>query len=418
MVAKIAYGSSLYGVISYNHNKVEAGTASVLHTHNMINNMSGSEKITFRQILRSFEDYLPESTKLKTPIAHFSLNPSPQDKLSDEKLIIVSDSYMGKMGYRDQPYIIYKHQDLDREHIHIVSVRIKEDGEKIPDSYDYERSVMACRELEKEYGLKQIKDQTKEESIYYLKKVEYGRSDLKRQISNAVKSLMKDYDFQSIGEYNSLLSCFNINCRQVKGEDPGNLYQGIIYNAMNAKGEPVGPPIKSSRLGKFAGYDALIKKIEKIIRSVKKNGLHVPYAKSKITAAMKVSSTKEQFIEALKIKNMDVVLRQNEQGRIYGATFIDHDNRVVFNGSRLGKEFSATIFNDLFTRSISKTEEKVKNGKTDIITDMQDVSCKSDSASIDEIFGTFYIHNSGYDAEQEAFLRKLKRKKKRKKHNL
>lgn len=119
MVAKIAYGSSLYGVISYNHNKVEAGTASVLHTHNMINNMSGSEKITFRQILRSFEDYLPESTKLKTPIAHFSLNPSPQDKLSDEKLIIVSDSYMEKMGYRDQPYIIYKHQDLDREHIHV-----------------------------------------------------------------------------------------------------------------------------------------------------------------------------------------------------------------------------------------------------------------------------------------------------------
>lgn len=418
MVAKIAYGSSLYGVISYNHDKVKAGTANVLHTHNMINNMDGSEKITFSQILRSFEDYLPETSKLKTPVAHFSLNPSPEDKLSDEELIRISDKYMEKMGYKDQPYIIYKHWDIDREHIHIVSSRIKENGEKIPDSYDYERSVLACRELEKEYGLKQIKDHTKEESIYYLKKVEYGTSDLKRQISNAVKSLMKDYNFQSFGEYNALLSCFNIDCRQVKGEDPGNLYQGIIYNALNENGEPAGPPIKSSRLGKFAGYDALIKKIEKTTTSVKKNGLHIPYAKSKITTAMKASVTKEQFADLLKLKNMDVVFRQNVQGRIYGVTFIDHDNRVAFNGSRLGKEFSANVFNDLFTRSISNTKEKDTTKRPDILADIHDTPYNSHPASVDEIFGTFYLDNFGYDAEQESFLRKLKRKKKRRKRNL
>lgn len=418
MVAKIAYGSSLYGVISYNHDKVDAGTANILHTHNMINNMAGSEKITFSQILNSFEDYLNIESRMKTPIAHFSLNPSPEDILSDEKLISVSESYMEKMGYKDQPYIIYKHQDIDREHIHIVSVRIKENGEKIPDSYDYERSVVACRELEKEHGLKQITEHTKEESVYYLKKIEYGRSDLKRQISNAVKSLIKDYDFQSFGEYNALLSCFNIDCRQAKGEEPNNLYQGIIYNAMNDRGEPAGTPIKSSRLGKFAGYDALMKKIEKTTKSVKKDGLHVPYAKSKITAAMKVSSTKEQFINQLQSKNIDVVFRQNEQGRIYGVTFIDHDNRVAFNGSKLGKEFSANVFNDMFTKRTSKTEEKFKIEKPAIIDNIQDLPYKSDPASIDEIFGTFYLDNSGYDPEQEAFSRKLKRKKKRRKRNL
>lgn len=47
-------------------------------------------------------------------------------------------------------------------------------------------------------------------------------------------------------------------------------------------------------------------------------------------------------------KNIGVVFRENERGRIYGVTFIDHDRREVFNGSRMGKEFSANVFNDYF----------------------------------------------------------------------
>ena len=46
--------------------------------------------------------------------------------------------------------------------------------------------------------------------------------------------------------------------------------------------------------------------------------------------------------------DIGVVFRQNDAGRIYGATFIDHAAKAVFNGSRLGKEFSAGVFNDLF----------------------------------------------------------------------
>ncbi len=39
------------------------------------------------------------------------------------------------------------------------------------------------------------------------------------------------------------------------------------------------------------------------------------------------------------------------QAGIYGVTFIDHENRTVLNGSRLGKDFSANVFNDLFSGS-------------------------------------------------------------------
>ena len=69
----------------------------------------------------------------------------------------------------------------------------------------------------------------------------------------------------------------------------------------------------------------------------------------KVAAAMQSAGhDRAQFERELMRQGIGVVFRQNETGRIYGATFIDHAAKAVFNGSRLGKEFSAGVFNDLF----------------------------------------------------------------------
>ena len=61
------------------------------------------------------------------------------------------------------------------------------------------------------------------------------------------------------------------------------------------------------------------------------------------------TSRSESELQAnLQAVNINLVVRRNDQGRIYGITFIDHNDRCVFNGSRLGKEFSANVFNDRF----------------------------------------------------------------------
>ncbi len=59
---------------------------------------------------------------------------------------------------------------------------------------------------------------------------------------------------------------------------------------------------------------------------------------------------REDFIRLLNRQGIDVVFRENNEGRIYGVTFIDHKNSEVYNGSRLGKEFSANAFERLFNR--------------------------------------------------------------------
>ena len=48
-------------------------------------------------------------------------------------------------------------------------------------------------------------------------------------------------------------------------------------------------------------------------------------------------------------KGIDTVLRYTEEGRIYGATFIDHRTGCVLNGSRMGKELSANALQEHFT---------------------------------------------------------------------
>lgn len=412
MVAKITYGSSIYGAVSYNHNKVEEGTARVIHTHNMVSNSNG-EPLSFSQILRSFDDYLLANNRTKTPVAHFSLNPAPEDKPDDGLLKVLADEYMEKMGYRDQPYIVYKHSDIDREHLHIVSVRVDERGRKLSDSYDYITSMGICRDLELKYNLRQITDEPKEEARLFLRKVDYEKGDVKRQISNILKTVTKDYKFQSFGEFNALLSCFNIRSKIARGEDDGNLYHGIIYSATNDGGDLRGKPVKSSLISKSFGYEALEKLINKESKKIKPEEIQSSKIKSTVSSALRVSRDKEQFIWELRNHHIDTVFRQNGSGRIYGVTFIDHTNRLVLNGSRLGKEFSANVFNNLFHEKLPLVAGEEKPGALEnaLLPGVYDGS--RSPADLDELFGTFGYYSPAYDPQEEAFRRQLKRQRKK-----
>ena len=151
MVAKISHGMSLYGALSYNHDKVAAGTAEILSGSRMISDRLGLPSEDMRLALLSFENYLPANRNTEKPVLHISLSPAPEDRLTDGQL---AERYMQKMGYGNQPYIAYKHADTHNTHIHIVSVCVDGQGKKISDAYEYRRSMTACRELETDFGLR------------------------------------------------------------------------------------------------------------------------------------------------------------------------------------------------------------------------------------------------------------------------
>lgn len=339
MVAKISLGSSLYGAIAYNGEKINKEKGRVLDTNKIFNDGSGS--VNIRRAYEDFLRWMPSATRTEKPMMHISLNPHPDDRLSDTDFTRLAHEYMEKMGFADMPYLIVKHEDINRHHVHIVALRVGTDGRCISDSNNFYRSKNICRELEKKYGLRPA-EREKITPDMPIRKIDPS-GDIKRQVANAVKMVGMRYKFQSIGEYNAILSLYNVRCEPTDGRVNGREYHGLVYFATDDNGKTITTPFKASRLGKFASRTAIDGRFERA-----KEKIDIAPTKRKIADVIAHSTDKADFIAKLKERNIDVVLRYTDEGRIYGVTFIDHNIMTVLNGSKLGKEFSANAINERF----------------------------------------------------------------------
>ena len=341
MVAKISIGNSLYGALTYNGEKINKERGRLLDTNKIYNDGSGTVNIH-----RAYEDFMrwiPTSSRTERPMMHISLNPHPDDKLSDTDFTRLAHEYMEKMGFADMPYMIYKHEDIERHHVHIVALRVGTDGRCISDRNNFYKNKKVCRELEQKYGLK-VAEREKITPDMPIKKID-PEGDIKRQVANTVKMVGMRYKFQTLGEYNAVLSLFNVRCDVADGRVNGREYHGLVYFATDADGNTIATPFKASRLGKFAGRDAIEGRFERA-----KDKIDVAPTKRKVADALAQSAGKDDFVEKLKAQNIDVVFRYTDEGRIYGVTFIDHNTMSVLNGSRLGKEYSANALNARFSQ--------------------------------------------------------------------
>jgi len=419
MVAKISASNTLYGALAYNQIKVDENHAKVIFANKMIENADGHFDI--KTCLRSFEPYLLANNRTEKPVLHISINPDPKDTLSDEQLSEIAQIYMQKMGYGNQPFIVYKHEDIERKHIHIVSLRVDENGRKINDKFEHRRSMDACRKLEQKYGLIPA-DQKQRKDGLPLKKVDYEKGDIKHQLANVIRPIAGGWYFQSLKEYKALLSIYNIGVEEVK-TPKGKLYgdsrdlevgyevSGLAYSALNIKGEKVGNPLKSSLFGKEAGIEALEKRIAKSTEVIKEKGLK-ERSKKVIADVMRTTNNRTDFEKALEKQGISVLFRENEQGRIYGATFIDHEQKCVFNGSRLGKEFSANVFNDKF--SLTHDLQDYKNSMNAGLESGKSFNQENHGLDLGGIFDLFTSEGSGSDdIEEQNLIRQMKKKRKK-----
>lgn len=340
MVAKISLGSSLYGAIVYNGEKINKEKGRVLDTNKIYNDGSGN--IDIHRAFEDFKRWMPQHTRAEKTMMHISLNPHPDDHLSEMQYTQLAHEYMEKMGFSEMPYLIVKHEDIDRHHIHIVALRVRPDGSCISDKNNFYRSKEITRELERKYGLHTAERQ-KITPDMPIKKIDPS-GDIKRQVANTVKMVGMRYKFQTIGEYNAILGLYNIRCEQTDGRVNGREYHGLVYFATDDNGKTIASPFKASRLGKFASRTAIDGRMERA-----KDKIDIRTTKQAVSEAMAESSGKDDFIAKLKDRNIDLILRYTDTGRIYGATFIDHNTKTVLNGSRLGKEFSANSLEKWFT---------------------------------------------------------------------
>lgn len=128
----------------------------------------------------------------------------------------------------------------------------------------------------------------------------------------------------------------------------------VVSRALTDDGYGIGTPFKSSRIGKDVGYKALQKYYGMSKDNLKKPGA-LDRLRQTVKDAMSPHNTRDEFRQLLKAESINTVFRINPVGRVYGVTFIDHTNGIVANGSVLGKEFSARVFNELFPTSRKET---------------------------------------------------------------
>ena len=344
MIAKISATENLGGALGYNFKKVEKGEANILLAAELYQSKEG--RYTMEDVLADMEALIPKKCRTKKAVFHCSLNPHPDEKLSDETLMQIAKEYMEALGYGKQPYIVFKHNDIAREHIHIVSLRVDSRGQKINDRFEKRRSKKITDALEKRFGLipsSKVADKAVEETP----KIDITRGNIKEQVASALRMVLKHYRFCSLGELNAILSAYNLAVEEVKTEFRGKKYDGLVYVPTDDKGDKVSSPIHASDIGRGVGYTAVQNKMQKSKQAIKPLRSIIRY---RVLQTMRTSpKTEEELRQRLEEQGLRAVIRKNESGRIYGITFIDDKVGIALNGSRLGKGYAANVFNTYFS---------------------------------------------------------------------
>lgn len=432
MVAKISIGSSLYGAISYNGEKINEAKGRILGSNKVVIPPDGHVDVA--RMVEDFKSFMPKMGRTKKPVLHISLNPHPEDKLTDQDFEILAREYLDKLGFGKQPWVMYKHEDIDRHHIHIVTVNVNEQGKRLNQAFLFRRSKKITSELEDKYNLHKAQRERVSPDTPITKLDPAG--DIKRQLANIVKLVGMRWQFQTLGEYNAILSLYNIRCEATDGKVNGREYHGLVYFATNDAGETIANPFKASRLGKFASRAAVENKYERSATSINLKPL-----RRIISSVITDSSGKDDFIAKLREKGIDILIRENNDGRIYGVTFIDHNTHTVLNGSRLGREFSANAFERWFNGDGQKPQITMPNqsnvpNRTQSTSQTQSGGTASSNSSSNHqnnqasqqtsSYSTDFDQPSlpgldlfqlgpGFDAEQEAMNREMERRKRKKK---
>ncbi len=409
MVAKISIGTSLFGALAYNGEKINKKEGKLLDSNGLFDECTG--KVDTARLMQVFERYLAVNRRTEKPVVHISLNPHPDDKLTDNDLKEIAREYMEKMGYGEQPYLVYKHEDIDRHHIHIVSIRIDKNGKCLNNAYNFHRSKAITRELEKKYGLHTAERQT-DRLESPLQKVDVVAGNVKKQVGNVVNALNRQYRFQTMGEYRALLSLFNVTVEETQGNVRGREYHGLVYSATDDNGNKIGNPFKASLFGKEVGYEALLKKFARSKQEIKDKQLAIK-TKRVLLSIMGATYDKAKFVSELKKQGIDSVFRYTEEGRIYGSTFIDHRTGCVLNGSRMGKEFSANALQEHFTlpyAGLPPIQLSIPNEEKETIREYT----ASDDDTPTGGMGLFIPEGPAVNAEEEAFIRAMRRKRRKK----
>jgi len=333
MVAKVKTGDSIDGPLRYNELKVSEGKAELLFASNFSCDVSD---FTIREKLARFEKLTALNPKVSTNTMHVMISFPPDEELSEEKLMSIASNYMKRIGFGDQPYLVYKHHDTVNTHLHVVTTNVKANGRYISmHNIGRLKSEPARKAIEIEYDLVKAEERKNTYSLPIANNgeipiAEYGVSETKKTITDIVSQVVASYKFCSIEELNAILRQCNVQAF-VRIYKSGK--QGLIYSIVDKNGHKTGIPIKASAIYASPTLANLAKKFE---RNKSRKQLCLSSVHKRIAAALRRSSNSQQLTAALYKMKLACSIYFKTDGSIKQLYFTDHKTRSVFSAEELG----------------------------------------------------------------------------------
>src|SRR6266542_1785577 len=317
MVAIINFSKRLRNVMHYNENKlkqeieirlqdgsiVKKKMAEFIHASNY---GKDTERLGFTDRFKRLEKLAALNERREKKFVHISLNFDPSEQLSHATLRQLTDQYMGKIGFGNQPYLVYEHHDANHPHIHIVSTNIRRDSTRIPShNIGRHQSEKARKEIEQEFGLV-LAERGQIKELFQLK-------------HETLPRILTQYKYTSVAELNAVLKYINIMADRGGPESRTFKHGGLVYRKLDQNGKPTGASIKASNIYLKAGLKFLEEKfkeneeLRKPFKQRVKNSIDLAFAKRPVKSI-------GEFIQVLRKEKIELVIRQNEKGTIYGLT--------------------------------------------------------------------------------------------------
>ncbi|SEI46110.1 Relaxase/Mobilisation nuclease domain-containing protein [Dyadobacter koreensis] len=340
MVAVIHAGSSLRSALKYNERKVTEGVATLLDAGYFL---QSAKQLSFQSKLSRLASRNALNGRVKVNTLHVSLNFSPDEKLSSDKLKAIAGSYLAKIGFQNQPYLLYEHHDSGHPHVHLVTTTIRADGSAINlHNIGRNQSEKARKALEKEYGLMPAQRQNPvktELKPVDLKAVRYGEAETKKAIGIVLQSVIPSYHYSSLAELNAVLGQYNVTAEAGSQDSRIYKHRGLVYRVLDKDGAKTGVPVKASAFY----FKPTLKALEKRFAAAEPERCR---QKSRVKNAVDLAllnqtHSLESLGRALAKKGVRLVERKSGKGLVYGLTYIDMQTKCVYNGSYLGKNYSA-----------------------------------------------------------------------------
>ncbi|MCS3797983.1 hypothetical protein GGD38_003345 [Chitinophagaceae bacterium OAS944] len=150
------------------------------------------------ELTSQFIDVAKLSKRVEKPVFHFSLRPAPGDVLSRDQLIEMGKECAKQFGVADNQYLIILHKDTTEPHIHIVANRVGFDGKVAKDNYSYRKMDGLCRQLEKQFHLKEVLSARRflPEELRHLPRLDSRKEKLKTDIRDTLKQVNSFQHFE------------------------------------------------------------------------------------------------------------------------------------------------------------------------------------------------------------------------------